>query len=387
MRFRQLVAVALVTSAPIAIGVGWGATPAWALGAGAPPIINFAAVWVDTFQTDAFTPCATCGVPQLFANLGVTVPGGSVPLNILSVTVQTPLATTHTVPLDEVDLSAEESFFVNLTAAGVPGFPTGTYTFTVTDTSGGVSQVSKNLTSGTALPTPAAPAIIGSTAVPSADGSAGVVTRLVNLFTNPTPTISFTQVAGAGRHRVRIREGFADVAAFGVDSTDPAFTSVTIPAGVLVQGRRYVIRIEAFDAAAGFGCTVSPNCVVGDLNARSTFRAEIITQGPEFFLNTSGGTGAGQTLTVNLRVYNTGPTVTGNVLMWIGLPGGLGVINVLSLTGVSIPQNQNANIFNGGLFSHTFTGGEPSGHYVVGIRLTDPATGATMAFAQTRFTK
>src|SRR5262249_9095964 len=126
-----------------------------------------------------------------------------------------------TVPLDEVDLSAEESFFVNLTAAGVVGFPIGTYTFTVTDTSGGVSPpVSKNLTSGTALPTPAAPTISGSTVLPSANGSAGVVTRLVDLSTNPTPTVSFVQVVGAGRHRVRVREGFADVAAFGVDSRD-----------------------------------------------------------------------------------------------------------------------------------------------------------------------
>jgi len=38
-------------------------------------------------------------------------------------------------------------------------------------------------------------------------------------------------------------------------------------------------------------------------------------------------------------------------------------------------------------FSYTFTGGEPNGIYVVGLRLTDPVTGETVALATRTFAK
>ena len=43
------------------------------------------------------------------------------------------------------DLWAEINYFRNLTLAGVVGFPTGTYTFAVTDTAGGVTTVTDTL--------------------------------------------------------------------------------------------------------------------------------------------------------------------------------------------------------------------------------------------------
>ena len=62
----------------------WLATPGWALGPAAPPNVFFAAVWVDNFTSNAFPVCYACA-NQLVANVGVLIPGGSVPLNVVEV--------------------------------------------------------------------------------------------------------------------------------------------------------------------------------------------------------------------------------------------------------------------------------------------------------------
>jgi hypothetical protein len=367
-----------------ALCIGMAGTPAWALGPGAPPVIKQAFVWVDTF------PLHFGGAAQLKPQVQVEIPGGNVPLNVVSVTVAVPGGGTHTLPLNQVDLNVED-YVLNLTQDGVVGFPTGTYNFTVTDTSGGVSNASDSLGSTAGLTPTSLITATGTTPIPSQPGEA--LSFLLNLATDPTPTISWNAVAGAAVYRLRIRIGLGDE--LDVFSRQTTGTSMTLPAGVLVPGRRYRVRVEAFDNANAFGCSTA--CTSSDSNARSMNRIDVVTQGPEIFLTfqkAGGGTtyAAGDTLDVTTRIYNTGPAVTLNAQAWIGTPT-LGVIPILNMSGLTI-SNSTANptgpndFYSGSIgFSYMFTGGEPSGIYVVGLRLTDPATGETVALTSRTFKK
>ena len=140
---------------------------AWALGPGSPPQVGFASVWIATATTDHF-PSLTSGVPQLQASVdSLVLPGGSVPASVQSVRVEVPGGGgTFTLTKDPGDLFVETGYSVNLTQAGVVGFPAGTYTFTVTDTAGGESTVTDDL-DGAAVPLAAATgvAITGATTV------------------------------------------------------------------------------------------------------------------------------------------------------------------------------------------------------------------------------
>jgi len=135
-------------------------------------------------------------------------------------------------------------------------------------------------------------------------------------------------------------------------------------------------------------------CTTSDSNARSRNQIEVITQGPEITLTfpTANPYTAGQTLDVTARIDNTGPTVTVDAQAWIGLPTG-GVIPILNMRGLTIatstanPTGPN-NFYSGSIgFSYLFGGGEPSGIYVVGFRLTDPAAGQPVAVSTRTFAK
>jgi hypothetical protein len=114
----------------------------------------------------------------------------------------------------------------------------------------------------------------------------------------------------------------------------------------------------------------------------------VITHGPEVFLqfpNTTPYTG-GSTLNIATRIYNSVTSVTVDIHVWIGFPGGTVVVG--HYPGVFINVNPSADFVNNyPLYSYTFSGGEPSGSYVVGIRLTDPTTGDTVALATRAFAK
>lgn len=357
------------------------ATSAWALGPGAPPVVKSVDVMVAT--TDD-------GTPQLWAELEVEIPGGNVPLNVASVTVTVPApdGRTFTIPLDRSDLYPERSYFLNLGPAS--GFPAGTYTFTVTDTAGGSTTVSDNLGSTTGLAAP--PSVSVSGAVPVSTQPGNPPTYFLNLATSPTPTITWTPPPGPLNQRVRVRGGFVqDRDFFSRFTGDGTTSSMTLPAGVMVPGRRYLVRIEAFDHADPFGCSATPPCT--NANARSRRRVEVITPGPEIFLTFNSGTYTpGQTLDVTTRIYNTGPPVTVNAHAWVGLPGG-GVVPILDVPNLVIPASTGNptgpnDFYSGSIgFSYTFTGTEPNGIYVVGLRLTDPSTGETVALATQTFRK
>ena len=371
-----------------ALALALAAPSAWALGPGAPPSVKSLDVMVAT--TDD-------GSPQLWAELEVEIPGGNVPLNVASVTVTVPDGGTFSMPLDRVDLSPERSYFLNLTQAGVAGFPAGTYIFTVTDTATGSTMVTDTLGATAGLAAVTSVSVSGAVPVSTQPGSPP--TYFLNLTNTPTPTITWTPAPGALNQRVRVRGGFQDRDVFTRMTGNGTASSIgALPAGVMVPGRRYLVRVEAFDHADPFGCSATPPCT--NANARSRRRVEVITPGPEIFLTFNSGTyAAGQTLDVTTRIYNTGPSITVNAHAWIGLPpwGGQpetgGVIPVLDVPNLTIPNSTGNptgpnNFYNGSIgFSYIFTGSEPNGMYVVGLRLTDPSTGETVALATQTFRK
>jgi hypothetical protein len=361
------------------------ATSAWALGPGAPPDIKYVGMIVAT--TDD-------GAPRLRAELEVEIPGGAVPLNVASVTVTVPApdGRTSSIPLGRSDLYPMQDYNLDLgTESGFSGgvFPAGTYVFTVTDTAGGTTTVTDNLGATTGLA--AASSLTVSGAVPVSGQPGQPPTYLLNLATTPTPTVSWTPPAGALNQRLRIRGGFQDQNLFSRYTNDGTTSTMTLPAGIMVQGRRYVVQLDAFDHANPFGCSATPPCT--NTNVRARRQIEVITPGPEIFLTfNSGNYSAGQMLDVTTRIYNTGPSITVNANAWVGLPGG-GVVPILDVPSLTIPTSTGNptgpnNFYSGSIgFSYTFTGTEPNGIYVVGLRLTDPSTGETVALATQTFRK
>jgi hypothetical protein len=350
-----------------------GGGPAWALGPSAPPIIRYANV-------EVFTSCPSCS-PYLRPSLTVEVPGGNVPLHIQSVTVTVPGWGTYNMPFNNPDLYSWTDYENNLTGMGVTGFPAGTYTFTVTDTAGGVTTATDDLGTTTGLPATASVSITGIVPV---NASAGVV-NLLDLGGNPTPTVSWAAVAGALTHRVRVRPADNSVDLFS--RYVGTATSVMLPAGIFTPGRRYMVRVDSYDHANGSGCSTPPGGTCQDSNARSRNLIYVYVPGPEVYLNFPSTTyAAGNTLNVGARIYNTGFPVTVNAEAWIGIPSG-GVLSILEARDLVIPASWSGDFYNGIIFSYLFSGGEPAGTYVVGLRLVDKVTGETIAVNTRTFWK
>src|SRR5262249_21948856 len=122
-----------------------GSGSAWALGPAQPPVVLSSFMFISTSTTD-HQPGGTNGIPQLFASLDVLIPGGHVPANVQSVTVTLPDGvTTFTMTESQSDLFEQTTYQLNLTQAGVVGFPAGTYSFKVTDTGGGITNAADAL--------------------------------------------------------------------------------------------------------------------------------------------------------------------------------------------------------------------------------------------------
>src|SRR5262249_40643285 len=137
MRRTRRCARGLLVGIGLGIGVGLAATPVAALGPGNPPIINVHDVSQATFVSDAFAYVDPNDVgPQLVACGRIEIPGGFVPSNVRSVTVQVPGGGSLAMDFARYGYLQDE-YRLNLTRAGVAGFPTGSYVFTVTDTAGG----------------------------------------------------------------------------------------------------------------------------------------------------------------------------------------------------------------------------------------------------------
>jgi len=154
--------------------------------------------------------------------------------------------------------------------------------------------------------------------------------------------------------------------------------TVDLPGGIFVSGRRYNVTIEAFDALGGLACTTSVGCVYADARVRSSAGVEFLTLGPDVSIVVSGGLNVGETVVLGARLVHTGAPVAVDAVGFIGLPNGTVLSGVAP--GVTLQTTLTAVVFDN-LFSHTFTPEDSPGPYVLGIRLVDPATRATLAQA------
>lgn len=356
----------------IALALALQAMPAHALGPSAPPAVTFRGVWVNTRSSEAFRAVDE-GIPQLYTSIQIRIPGGDVVKDVASVTITLPDGVTQfEIPKNHLDLGFEFEHFLNLSQAGVAGFPAGTYTFRVTDVLGGVTTVTDTLSPITPLlPTTL---LSVSTAVKVSDFPGEIFA--LNLPAEPAPTVTWATVAGAAVHRLVVRTlSGPDIF---VHATSAG--SSTLPGGVMVPGRIYRFLLRAESSASGLPTA----------DSRSEREIRIVTLGPEVTVSASPGTvQAGESVVFSARLVNTGPPIVVNAQAWLGRPDGV-VEQIASLEGLALANSSalpNTDLFNGPFASRMFTGGEPNGNYVLGARLSDPATGETIARASFRFQK
>lgn len=288
-------------------------------------------------------------------DVDIVMPGGNIPQSIASVTVTDPLGRTFPLPFSPGDLSWDVAYWADLTKQVSAPFPVGTYTFRVTDISGNVVTATDTLAASTGLPSP-------------------VITNLVDkqILTTQTPEVCWDPVPGATVYRVRVRNnGWWDRDLFTAVRTTAG--CVTISGGVMIPGRFYQVRVEADDTPYFLPTS----------NFRSRRAVNVFLQGPEIRigLNTTSPR-AGTTFTITAYVYNFFATSTVRVTGWVGLPGSPTPITILDIPSITFDTGTN---LSAPIFSYTFTGGEPVGLYVVGLRFMDPATGQEVAMGTRTF--
>jgi hypothetical protein len=324
------------------------AAPAWA--EGTAPIIRFFGAWAEMRPTFL--------EPHLFLDVQVDDPDGQVPATIQSVIVTGPDERTYdlTSRFSHPNLTFRGEYFFD---AGSP-VQTGSYTVAVTDTQGNTTTLTDPLTAFNAI----APA---SVIYPSNEEP----------IDTTTPTVLWEPVLGAAGIRVRI----CNADEFNTSGGDCLYTSpvldgfstqFTLPAGVVDPGRRYALRVEAYDA-------------LGASLPAASFRASTFqpfsVAGPNvgLFLN-QGLYKPGQTLHLGLNVRNNGDPRPVDVTLWVGHPDGTTGKIPLGSMEIASTSPDVTKVMNDYLV-YTFTGDEPTGVYLVGIRLTSPDTGQIIAQA------
>jgi hypothetical protein len=322
------------------------AGPAWA--EGTPPIIRFFGAWAEMRPTFL--------EPHLFLDLQVDDPDGQVPTTIQSVIVTGPDERTYdlTSRFSHPNLTFRGEYFFD---AGSP-VQTGSYTVAVTDTQGNTTTVTDRLTVFNAI----APA---SVVYPSGEEP----------IDTTAPTLLWEPALGAAGIRVRI----CNADEFNTAGGDCLYTSpvlagvatqFTLPAGVVDPGRRYALRLEAYD-------DIGASLPAASFRA-STFQPFSVA-GPNvgLFLNQSTYR-PGQTLHLGLNVRNNGAPRLVDVTLWVGRPDGAAVKIPLGNMEIASTSPDVTKVMNDYLV-YTFTGDEPTGMYLVGIRLTSPDTGQIIA--------
>lgn len=367
----------LVAALVVLVAIGLPVVPVWAAG---PPIISFAAVWKNHFVSDSLSfpdPLdAPPGTDQLFASLTVEEPFGSVPENITSVTVQVPLGLgTFQIPLERKDFD-HDSYLINLTKAGVPGFPIGTYTFSVTDSAAHTVMAVRTIGAfGALAPTSAIPTVSGSTSQTTGATVGAEVAEVVlelDPIAVPQPTVTFNRVSGATSYRVLIRTlgGFAILSHVIKDSTCGVTScTLTLPKHLLGVGHRYRLHVNALDDPTN-------SADLSQSTARSQRETDLLVEGPIVQLRILGDAAAGHTITIQARVRNG--VSTQNVLADAALRvPGFGNFPLIQSMLVSVPNGLDSGFVT--VFSHTFATTEPAGLYVFRLRLVDPNTSIEIA--------
>jgi hypothetical protein len=322
------------------------AAPAWA--AGTPPIIRFFGAWAEMRPTFL--------EPHLFLDVQVDDPDGQVPTTIQSVIITGPDGRTYdlTSRFWHPNLTFRGEYFFD---AGSP-VQTGSYTVAVTDTQGNTTTGTDPLTVFNAI----APA---SVIYPSSE----------ELIDTTTPTLLWEPVLGAAGIRVSI----CNADKFNTNGGDCLYSSpvlaglatqFTLPAGVLDPGRRYALRVEAYDD-------------IGASLPAASFRASAFqpfsVAGPNvsLFLNQSTYR-PGQTLHLGLNVRNNGAPRPVDVTLLVGHPDGTAGKIPLGSMEIASTSPDVSKVLNDYLV-YTFTGDEPTGVYLVGIRFTSPDTDQIIA--------
>lgn len=147
-------------------------------------------------------------------------------------------------------------------------------------------------------------------------------------------------------------------------------TQFKLPAGVVDPGRRYALRVEAYDDSGA-------SLPVASFRA-STFQPFSVA-GPNvgLFLNQSTYK-PGHTLHLGLNVRNNGAPRPVDVTLWVGHPDGRAVKIPLGSMEIASTSPDVTKVMNDYLV-YTFTGDESTGVYLLGIRLTSPDTGQIIA--------
>ncbi len=315
---------------------------------GSPPIIRSFGAFAENRPGFA--------APRLYLYAMLDDPEGQVPLTIQSVVFTGPDGRTFNLPYNYPNLDFRGQYFLD---AGSP-ILTGTYMLAVTDTRGNTVTATDTLGSVPLLSPP-------NVTFPQTE----------QILTTTTPNFQWGPVAGAGSmdidiHPLDIFATYGDTL-YTSQLLPGTATQFTLPPGVLTPGRRYFVRVRAYDSTNG----------LGGANIRALTQVPFSVAGPSvsLFLNQTAFR-AGQTLTLGAAFRNDGAALAVNVKLWGGLPSG--PVKILDIDDVPIaPTPPDVSTVVNDLLVYTFTGSEPPGNYFV--RITFRAFGGTVAEATVAF--
>jgi hypothetical protein len=322
------------------------ATSAWA--EGTPPIIRFFGAWAEMRTTFL--------EPHLFLDVQVDDPDGQVPTTIQSVIVTGPDGRTYdlTSRFWHPNLTFRGEYFFD---AGSP-VQTGSYTVAVTDTQGNTTSMTDPL------------------AVLSAIAPASVIyPASEELIDTTTPTLLWEPVLGAAGMRVSI----CNADKFSTNGGDCLYgspvlaglaTQFTVPAGVLDPGRRYAVRVEAYDDAGA-------SLPLASFRASAFQPFSVAGPNVSLFLNQTTYR-PGDTLHLGLSMRNNGSPRPVDVTLFVGHPDGTAGKIPLGNVEIESTSSDASKVLNDYLV-YTVTGDEPPGMYLLGIRLSSPDTGQIIA--------
>ena len=146
---------------------------------------------------------------------------------------------------------------------------------------------------------------------------------------------------------------------------------------MLTPGRRYTLFLQAYDTTGGLpGANIRP----------SIFRPFSVA-GPtiSLFVN-QGDFHGGQTQRLGASVRNDGPPLKVTVEIWAGAPEG-SIVELLAVADVDVPSTpRDVSTAFSDIFTYTFSGAEPAGPYVLGIRAREETSSAIVAQSMVGFT-
>lgn len=320
----------LLLMAALSASFIWSSPPAEA--AGTPPVVRFFTAWAENRTTYS--------LPRLNLVAQLDDPDGRVPLTIASAVVTGPGGQTYNLAYNYPNLEFRGQYHLD---AGTT-IPTGTYTIRVTDTQGNVVTATDTL--GT---------------VPPLSPATVTLPQSEQILTTTTPTFQWNAVSGAAAIDIRIIN--ADIFSTYGDTLYSSTlrpgttTQFTMPGGILAPGRRYLLRVLAYDSSGGLGLA----------NIRATTQVPFSVAGPSVAMSLNKRAFVtGDPLLLSVFYRNDGASITVEAELFAGLPGGPAAIRLMEVDlplGTTPPDVSTTLVSN--LPLYTFTGSEPAGNYVL----------------------